>query len=309
MKILFISSGRNGDISELIKNQGKSITKQGIEIQYFTLDTGFSGYLKGIFLIREKIKKEKYDLLHAHYSLSAFAATLAGRFPMVVSLLGSDAYKPFYLHCITRLFSLYCWQVTIVKTKTMKERLALKNAEVIPNGVDISRFKPIPKAEARNVIQFNQGKKLVIFVANPARHEKNFSLALQAIEHLEDKNIELMPVFNITNEKIPYYMNAADVLLLTSKREGSVNVVKEAMACNLPVVSTDVGDVKENIKNLPGYYVCDSNPAALAEGISEALKYKGNLNGRDRILELGLDSETVAEKIIAIYKQVMGNVN
>lgn len=307
MKVLFVSSGRNGCVSELIRNQGESLIVAGLDVQYFIFKSGVVGYFIGISKLRKLIKNSKFDLIHAHYSLSAFAATFSGKIPLVVSLLGSDAFKSSHIRWITRLFHYYFWSATIVKTNQMIDMLKLKKAVIIPNGVDVIRFQPMSKIVAREKINFHGDKKLILFLADPSRSEKNYTLAVSAVKSMENDNVELMPVFNVSNEEIPYYINAADALLLTSKREGSVNVVKEAMACNIPIVSTDVGDVKENTKGLTGCFICNADPESLAEGLRNALELKESTNSRDRIIELNLDSDAAAKKIISIYKQVLSN--
>lgn len=303
LKILFVSSGKQGEVSYLVKNQGNSIEKEGVDIDYFIIQGGWRGYLKSIRIIRRKFKKGGYSLIHGHYSFSAFAATLAGRFPIVVSLMGSDAYASRFYRSVAKFFYRYRWNVTIVKSQEMIEVLGMDRALVIPNGVDTERYREIGKEEAREKIDYTKQGKLVIFVANPERHEKNVELGQQAVEALGDKEVELMAVYNTPNDLIPYYMNAADALILTSKWEGSPNVVKEAMACNLPIVSTDVGDVRENTQGVKGCFVCDSTPEALADGLRQALKVEKS-EGRDRIFELKLDSQTIAQRIIEVYRQV-----
>ncbi len=305
MKVLFVSSGRKGSVSPLIKNQGDSLNDEGIEIHYFLIKPGIKNYLSSIFQIRNIFKNNNFDLIHAHYSLSGFAASLGGKYPVVVSLLGSDAYKPFILRWLTRMFSYYRWDKTIVKTSRMADALRLKNVEIIPNGVNIERFQPVPKFIAREKIDCINTKKLLVFAADPARKEKNYELAKDAVKYLRKNDIELLTVFNVPNNKMPYYINAADVLIITSKREGSVNVVKEAMACNVPVVSTDVGDVKQNTSGLKGCFICDSNPPSIAEGLLKALSIENVTDSRNRIIELGLDSVTVAKMIINIYERIL----
>jgi len=306
MKVLFVSSGRKGRVSPLIKNQGDSLSDAGIDIHYFLIKPGIKNYLSSIFQIRNIFKNSNFDLIHAHYSLSGFAASLGGKYPVVVSLLGSDAYKPFILRWLTRMFSYYRWNKTIVKTSRMLDVLYLKNAGVIPNGVNIERFKPLSKDTSREKINCSTTKKkIVVFASDPDRKEKNFKLALATINYLKRNDIELIPVFDIPNSEMPYYLNASDVLILTSKYEGSVNVVKEAMACNVPVVSTDVGDVKQNTSGLKGCFVCESNPASLADGLLKAFSCGNDSDNRERIIELGLDSVSVAKKIINIYKQIL----
>lgn len=305
MRVLFVSSGRSGRISPLIENQANSLASEGVKIDFFLVESGIRGYFLSISNLRKKLTNSKYNIVHAHYSFSAFVATLAGAKPLVVSLLGSDAYKGLVLSLITRYLSKDIWAATIVKTLDMQQRLGLSNAHIIPNGVNIERFKPIPKSDARTFIRYNTESKLAVFVADPNRHEKNYMLAVESIKKANERNncsIVLMPVYNTPNEQIPYYMNAADLFLLTSKREGGVNVVKEAMACNIPIVSTDVGDVRENIEGVAGCFVCEQNVASISDAIIDALKVEKS-DGRDRLLELGLDSKTVAQRIIKIYEE------
>ena len=303
--MLFVSSGRRGTVSELIKNQGDSLIEAGVEIHYFVIKPGLRGYMSGIFSVRKLCNKEKYDLIHAHYSLSAFIASLAGNFPVVTSLLGSDVYKSKLARYITRLFYLFRWNKTIVKTSHMKIALRMDNAVIIPNGVNTERFIPISKEIARKKIGFPLSKKLIVFIADITRHEKNYALAFAAVKYLGGKNIELLPVNNVPNEMIPFFLNAADALLLTSKREGSVNVIKEAMACNVPIVATDVGDVKNNTKDLPGCFICDPTTGSLSKGILNALQVGPLTLSRERIFELKLDSDSVAKRIIDIYREVI----
>ncbi len=306
MKVLFVSSGRLGDTAYLVKNQGLSLISKGILLDFFVIESGgVWGYLKAVPKLRRIINDGKYDIVHAHYSFSAFSASLAGLFPLAVSLMGSDAYmSPFWRWC-ARIFYYLRWDVTIVKTEKMKDLLKMSKLHIIPNGVNLKRFIPIDKMVARKEIKYLSDKKLVVFIADPSRPEKNYALAKQVVDHLDDPEIELMPVFDISNEQIPFYLNAADVLLLTSKWEGSVNVVKEALACNLPIVSTDVGDVRFNITSVDGCYVCKQDVNELSEKLNLAISFGKRTNGRQRIIELGLDSDAVANKLIDVYNSLI----
>ena len=142
-------------------------------------------------------------------------------------------------------------------------------------------------------------------MSNPNRPEKNFNLVRQACDMLNDKNIDLHAIYNIPHDKIPYYYYSADLLLFTSLSEGSPNVIKEAMACNLPIVSTDVGDVKEIIGGIEGCFICSYDPKDVADKIKMALDYGKRTNGREQIIKLGLDSDSIAKKIIKVYEEVV----
>jgi glycosyltransferase involved in cell wall biosynthesis len=311
MKVLFVSSGNSKfGISPIVKNQGESLRHNGIDLDYFTIKgKGIKGYLKNIPILKKYLKSHHYDIVHAHFSLSAIVATLSGANPLIVSLMGSDAYRNKAASILIKYFSKYKWNKTIVKTNAMKNHLRLKNALVIPNGVDLKKFEYIPFNNAIKISVFNPNKKHILFMADPKRPEKNYILAKQSYDLLNSNNIDLHVIYNIFHDEIPYYLYSADVLLLTSLWEGSPNIIKEAMACNLPIVSTDVGDVKEIIGNTDGCYICSYDPVDVAEKIEMALSFGKRTNGRERIIELGLDSDSIAKKIIQVYEEVLKNKN
>lgn len=295
-------------MSVIVKNQGESLKDEGIEIDYFIVKPGFAGYISSIPRIRTTFKKGKYDLAHAHYSLSGFVAALAGCKPLVVSLMGSDVFQSWFNRILIRIFSFHLWDRVIVKTSQMKARLNIEKAFIIPNGVDLNIFRPIPKQNARKYLNYQESDPMILFISGLNRPEKNIELAKAAIKVLHNNNIELRHVYNVPHNEIPWHLNSADVLLLTSKWEGSVNVIKEAMACNCPIVSTNVGDVKWVLGDTEGCYIASYDPLDLAEKIKLALEFskdKNRTEGRNRIYKLGLDSDTIAGKIIEVYKNVL----
>ena len=172
----------------------------------------------------------------------------------------------------------------------------------MPNGVDTDRFKPMDQNESKKKLCFNNDEKIIVFVANPSREEKNYKLAEEAVSRVKTRNVKLITVFDIPNNEIPTYLNAADALVLTSKYEGSVNVVKEAMACNTPIISTDVGDVKKNIEGLINCLLSESHSEQFAQNIDLVLANPNRSNGRAQIFKRQLDSVSVAKQLIKIYE-------
>jgi len=305
MKVLFVCSGNHkGDVTIIVKNQAESLKNIGIEIEYFTIKgNGTCGYLKNALDLKRFLTKNKYDIVHAHYSMSGFVAGLSGAKPLIVSLMGSDIYSSLPWNKFIFFFYKFIWDAVIVKSLNLQKYANLKMSHIIPNGVDLLQFKPINKLEAKLKVGFLTSKKYILFIADPKRKEKNFTLAKEAVGRIKNINIELFVVSEISNSLIPYYMNAADALLLTSFWEGSVNVVKEAMACNLSIVSTDVGDVKENIGNIIGCYITTYDADDIAEKLKSALSFDKPINSREKIISLGYDSETIALKILNLYNQ------
>lgn len=310
MKVLFISSGNSiHGISPLVKRQGESLSKAGIEIFFFTIKgKGFIGYLSNLWRLKKILKEIIPDIIHAHYAMSAFLATLAGCRPLIVSLMGSDVKRSALVRSLIKLHTKTLWCQTIVKSVDMRKSLKLNNIEVIPNGIDISIFYPIDKQTCLDKLGWSKEKRHLLFGGDPSRAEKNYSLALKAFLALKDDRVEIHALINVPSEIIPLWINASDVVLLTSFWEGSPNVIKEAMACNCPAVSTNVGDVEHLFQKVPGYFIAGFTTEDLTRNIKEALDfaYKFNkTNGRQKIIDLGLDSEKIAFRIIEVYKEAI----
>ena len=306
MKVLFVGSGNHGKISPIIKSQGDSLVLENVEVDYFLIKgKGMMGYLKQIKPLKKYIRNNTPDVVHAHYSLSAFVASLSGARPLVVSLMGSDVKASSLYKMVIRLFaSLFGWREIVVKSRDMYEDLKIKQAKIIPNGVNMDLFKLLDKNECRQSLGWDSKKINILFPANPSRIEKDFSLAKDAVGLL---NVDLaMHVFEHVDHKMtPLHFNAADVVLLTSKWEGSPNVIKEAMACGCPIVSVDVGDVRERTEDVEGCYVANSrNPEDLADLLKKALAFDKKTNGREKIIADGLDNKFVAARLMDIYKKI-----
>lgn len=294
-------------MSVIVRNQGESLKAEGIEIDYFIAKPGLTGYLSSIPKIRRTYMNGNYDLAHAHYSLCGFITALAGCKPLVVSLLGSDVLMTTWLRILIRFFYKFLWNETIVKTNQMKELLKVKRAHVIPNGVDLIKFHPMSKENARRYLKYDAKRYLILLISGINRPEKNLELARDSINLINNSEIEFKHIYNIPNNEIPYYLNSADALLLTSKWEGSANVIKEAMACGCPIVSTDVGDVRWITEGVEGCFITSNDPADIANKIISALVFNKKTKGHQKINELQLDSIRTAKRIISIYQKAVLN--
>ena len=211
--------------------------------------------------------------------------------------MGSDTQVSGMKRTTIRIFYNFFWDATIVKTKKMQEEFKLGKAYVIPNGVNLTGISSNEKSQ----------NNTVLFAADPSRKSKNFPLAKAALEYLEDKkqkDIPLKIIYNVPHQEIINEIHSSGCVLVTSLWEGSPNIIKEAMACNRPIVSTNVGDVNWLLQDVSGCYIVNSTAEDVGVGISDALQFSndhGETNGRNKIIKLGLDSESVAEKIITLY--------
>ena len=317
MKVLFVASGNKsvGTISPFVRSQYESLQQEGLDmLLYPIVGHGWKPYAKAIVDIHKLIKKEKPDIVHAHYSVCGVVASLAScctKTKVVVSILGSFPSQNFKVRWV-RFFIKHIWDSTLVKSQRTANQLGM-DLPVIPNGVDLDMFQLINYQEARRLCGFEVGKKYVIWCSNPSRIEKRYNLAQKSIEQLNNDSVVLYPVYDKTHAEVVKYMCAADVLLLTSFSEGSPNVIKEALTCNCPVVTTNVGDVRERLSGLDGCYVVDEEPSyedlfpeaeQLSSCLGKVLSFVGRTNGRERIIHDGITTKQIAQKIIHIYKGI-----
>jgi len=315
MKVLFVSSSNNQNRpSNIVIAQGESLKELGIEVEYFGIkNKGLKGYFKTIKNLKLFLKNKNYDVIHAHYALCGVVAYFTkSKEKLIVSLMGDDIIgivnskgiqtkKGKVLTSLNKLFCKYFFYATISKSKNIANAL-YKNTktEIIPNGVNFEVFKPIDPTEAREKLNLNQTKKKILFATDPSRNEKNYELARAAVDNLKDTSIELLVVHNVNQYELNLYYNAVNIVLLTSFHEGSPNVIKEALACNAVIVSTDVGDVKEMFNQINNVFITPFDSYKLSEIITKAFEHE-NSNGREKIEYL--NSQNIANRIIAIYNK------
>ncbi|WP_050033746.1 glycosyltransferase [Halorubrum halophilum] len=246
--------------------------------------------------ILSKLATGTYDLVHANFGLTLPFALAQPIRPVVVSLWGTDVFGEY--GWVTDRFVRWT-DAVIVMSEEMNDAVDVE-ANVIPHGIDFDLFEPMPRMEARREVGWDADLKHVLFPYDPDRHVKNFPRAERIVTEVAgqvDEDVAIQPVYNIPHERVPLYINAADAFLMTSKWEGSPNAIREALACNLPIVSTDVGDVAERLNSVSYSHVCESDQelvnalvSVLAAGERSDGRQSGNIssltNMRERILDV-----------------------
>lgn len=305
MRVLFVSGGNSKTgISQLVRAQGESLARMGVDVDHYpVIGKGVKGYLANIPPLRKKLRESSYDLVHAHFSFCGFVAALAGAKPLVVSLMGWNVRKPL-LRLAIKAFNRLFWQACVVKSEGMRKSLGIRGVVLLPNGVDLELFRPLNRQEARNRLGWKAGSRHILFAANPERPIKNFPLAKRSVELLDPGiEAELHVLQGVNHSEMPYHYNAADVVLLTSRAEGSPNVIKEAMACDCLIVSTDVGDVRERFSGNAACFISSQDACDIRDKLEQALGYNAPVKTRQAVL--GLDSRQTAGTLLALYERVI----
>ena len=288
-----------------IEEQVASLRNQGIEVDVLFVNglENKLNYLWGFFRLWGTLLTHRYDLIHAHYVFSGMIARAQFLCPVVLTHHGPEFWNWQFTPC--RIITPMMDKIILVSPE-MYDRLKFEKAEVIPCGINFDLFKPMPKGQAREELGLSQDKKLILWVGDFTRPEKRFDIVKEAVALAQQKDptIEFVLVASQPHHAIPTYMNAGDVLLLTSDAEGSPMVIKEAMACNTPIVSVPVGDVAEVIGGTDGCYLCTQDPTDVAEKLHMALGYGKRTDGREKIGHLELSQ--IAKRIISQYQEVLG---
>lgn len=305
--------------SHFIKRQADFLAAAGVEVTVFP----FKGrknplsYLKNWLRLQAKLRRQRYDLVHAQFGQSGLLA-LPKRLPLVVTFRGSDLLGTVSektgrhrrigaLHqLLSRLVAARADAVIVVAEHMKAQLPPTIDSHVIPSGLDLELFQPTDKRIARDRLGLPQDERLVLFVGRPSHGRKRFHLAEQAMEILNRSlPARLVVGWRVPHTDIPLYMSACDVMVFTSMQEGSPNVVKEALACNLPIVSVPVGDVEARLKGVDGCELCsDDDPESIAAALHRVLARGGRINGRETVL--ALDENVTTKQVISIYRTVMG---
>jgi glycosyltransferase involved in cell wall biosynthesis len=304
-----------------------SLRGLGVDVTVFFTDAsgGRAAYLSDVPRLRGVLAHDHHDVIHAQHTYSMYQLRLARmtdrrRTPIVFTIHEGESLMPsglrdgdadFLKRLVyfkkPKLWALNMARHVVSVNEHIPRALSYRRPySVIAAGVDLELFKPGDRDECRRRIGLSTDKPVLFFPAEPSIKIKGFDLVQESLTHLPFE-VTMLTGGRIPHEEMPYYMNAADLVIQKSSFEASPMVVKEAMAVGVPMVSTDVGDIRTIFGETPGYYLCGDKPADVAAKIKQALGFKGRTRGRERILELGLSLEQVATEYLKIYGNVVSS--
>jgi glycosyltransferase involved in cell wall biosynthesis len=302
-----------------VKSQYDSLVARGHRVDVLAIP-GYRSrreYLSAVPRLRDCVAG--YDIVHAHYGHAAVVARLQRSAPVIVSYCGDDVLgtrqpdgrltprSRIEAHVFRQLARVV--DATITKSIEMHDALpapARRRDQVIPNGVDLDHFRPRPRDEARRELGWLSAERVALFVGNPDVPSKNFPLAREACDGAArvDPDVTLRVAWGYPPASMPLLLAAADALLLPSLSEGSPNCVKEALAMELPVVATAVGDVPDRLAGVPASYAGPADPDRLARALLAAFRHGRVPEARAAVQPLSLGQ--VARQVEAVYLDVLG---
>lgn len=327
--VFMVAAGniKNGvpEAVSFVKSQAGSLRQAGWKVFLSIVDdrTSLRGIMRNLRRIRGEVARSKPGLIHAQYGsvTAALAYCAKGSVPLVVSFCGDDLLgtpNPGFQSRIRErcaraigLLAAYGATTIIVKSTNLLNALPIRlrrKATVLPNGVDMGWFRPMDKLQARAKLGWPIGERVVLFNASSHTEKirKNISLARKSVDVLSRSvpDVTLRKICNVSPDEVRWMLNAADCLLVTSLHEGSPNIVKEAMACDLPVVSVPCGDVSERLEGTHPGEVCPYDAVSLADAIKDVFKAGCRSNGLEQLVAQGLSATAVAERLSKLYSSV-----
>jgi glycosyltransferase involved in cell wall biosynthesis len=306
-----------GGPAVFIARQAEFLRREGIEVDLFPFRGARhpANYLAAWKEVRRRVRRGGYDLVHAQFGQSGLTA-LPKQVPLVVTFRGDDLegiigengrYIPagWLLRFISRTVARRA-DAAIVVSEHMKRYLPRSvTAHVMPSGIDLNLFRPESREAVRHRLGLPSDQRLVLFVGNPGLARKRHGLAQEAVI-IVNRTLptRLVVGWELPHDKIAALMNACDALLCTSMQEGSPNAVKEALACNLPVVSVPVGDVALRLDGVVGCELCsDDRVDTIAAALGRVLQRGERIDGRSAVRDL--DERLLTQQLVGVYRSVL----
>lgn len=291
-----------------VRDQVDALRERGLEVEVFSFPPGSRGYIPAALRLRRLLGRESFDLVHVHYGLTAWSAVVAGARPLVVSFHGTDVRHPVVGRMSRRLLRRV--DLVAVVSRALFEPEAGRpglprppGSAVLPCGPDLDRFGPLPRPEARRRLGLDPDGRYLLFPANPGRPEKRFDRARQVADA---SDAELLAGGAIDPEEMPLWMNAANAVLVTSDYEGFGMICVEALACDVPVLSTPVGIAPFLLSDLPGTLCAPFDAAAWTAAATPHLEAADpRVEGAARAASLS--AGRMAERTIEAYRDVLAN--
>jgi glycosyltransferase involved in cell wall biosynthesis len=307
-----------------VEQQIQGLRQVGLEVEVMFVDrlqAGMKAYVALRKHLQQKIAQCQPHIVHVMYGgiMAEQVTKKVQDRPTVVTFHGSDLLgehlSGFLRRCIAGYGVRASWKAArradriVVVAKILQDALPAdvhrSKVRIIPCGIDLDRFTPVSQEECRSRLHWADDRFHILFPSHPGNTVKRYDLARAAVAALSRRGIsvEMHSLQGIPNAAVPLWFNASDVVLLTSRHEGSPTVIKEALACNVPIVSVEVGDVRERIEGIEGCYLASSEPNDLAAKLQ--LVHDGLRRVAGRVKVQGLSLRETALQLKEFYSDTL----
>jgi glycosyltransferase involved in cell wall biosynthesis len=290
-----------------VADQVAELRRLGVEVEVFGFPPGKGEYLPATRRLRRLLRSRRFDLVHAHYGLPGWCARLAGARPLLVTFHGTDVRHPVVGALSRRLARRADLAAAVSRALFASEAgrpglPRVPGAAVLPCGADLGRFRPLPRGEARRQLGLDPGGRYLLFPADPARPEKRGD---RAVALAAACGAELLSGGGIDPKRMPLWVNAANAVLVTSEYEGFGLAAIEALACDVPVLSTPVGVAPHALRGIAGCLCAPFEAGAWSEAARPHLDAPNSrVAGASRAASLS--AARMAERVEVAYRDLTG---
>jgi teichuronic acid biosynthesis glycosyltransferase TuaC len=273
----------------------------GVDVEVFAFPP--RGYVRAARDLRGRFRNAGFDVVHAHFGLTAWPALAVRGAPRVVTLHGTDLRHPRSRRITSAALPRYDL-VAAVSPELAREVPGAgtsRGVAVLPCGADLDRFAPMPRRTAREHLGLDPDGRYLLFPADPARPAKRPD---RARELAEATGAQLLTLGRVHPFEVPFWVNAANAVLVPSDHEGFGLAVLEALACDVPVLATDVGIAPLALAGVPGTLCAPFQRDAWMRALSPHLEHADpRVEGRARAALF--DSRRMAERVACAYRDLV----
>ncbi len=274
-----------------------------VELELFEFAPGARALSKAAPALRRRWGSERFDVVHAHFGLTAWPALAVRARVRALTVHGTDVAHP-----RTRLATAaaLAWvDLPAAVSEPLRDQLpgraVRRRARVLPCGVDLERFLPMPREQCRSRLRLDPARPYLLFAADPARAEKRHDRALALARACD---AELLTLGGVAPAQVPLFVNAANAILVPSEREGFGLAVLEALACDVPVLATPVGIHATVLRGVEGT-LCEPFELERWRVVAAPLLSAADPRVRGRAGAARFSAQAMAERVREAWEQAL----
>lgn len=290
-------------LGSFVRDQVEALRRRGdVEVELFAFPPGLRAYPRAARDLRHRYgRRERFDVVHAHFGLTAWPAVAAGLGPVVVTLHGNDLFHPRSNRLTRAILPLTALPAAVSRefSANLPGAGTTRAVTVLPVGIDLHRFRAIDRRQARGRLGLDPERPYLLFPHDPSRPLKRFDRAREAAG-----DTTLLTMGNVPPDEVPYWINASNAVLVPSQAEGFGLSVIEALACGVAAFGTPVGIHPVALDGIDGAYCAPWDPGAWRSAVRSVVQEDDpRVDGRERAALFSADR--MAARVVAAWRDVI----